>query len=380
MASVQRRPDGRWRARYRDLSGRERARHFPRKIDAERFLTTVRADLLRGVYVDPDDQTTVTAYARQWAATRPHGERTARRVDSVIRNHIEATSLGGRRLASVRPSEVQAWASDRAQVLAPATVRKVVSVLRAVYAAAVLDRLVGSSPVVNLALPRAERERVVPLTVAQVRALANAIGRWDRDGRPEDFRTRYRAMVLTQAGLGLRVGELLGLRVQDVNFLGRSVRIEHQADPDTGALVPPKTPRSRRTLPLPQVVADELAGHLAAYPASAGGLLFHSASGRTLGHDFYASRVFARAVVRAGLPAGTSTHDLRHAYASWLLAAGESVVAVAERLGHESATLVLTTYGHLVPGSEERTRKAVDDVFATAVDEPRADSARTFRS
>jgi integrase len=65
----------------------------------------------------------------------------------------------------------------------------------------------------------------------------------------------------------------------------------------------------------------------------------------------------------AGLPAGTSTHDLRHHYASVLLAAGESVVAVAERLGHEDATLVLTTYGHLMPDSEHRTRRAVDEAW-----------------
>jgi integrase len=65
----------------------------------------------------------------------------------------------------------------------------------------------------------------------------------------------------------------------------------------------------------------------------------------------------------AGLPLGTSTHDLRHHYASVLLAAGESVVAVAERLGHEDATLVLTTYGHLMPDSEQRTRRAVDDAW-----------------
>jgi integrase len=65
----------------------------------------------------------------------------------------------------------------------------------------------------------------------------------------------------------------------------------------------------------------------------------------------------------AGLPLGTSTHDLRHHYASVLLAAGESVVAVAGRLGHEDATLVLTTYGHLMPDSEQRTRRAVDDAW-----------------
>ncbi len=67
-----------------------------------------------------------------------------------------------------------------------------------------------------------------------------------------------------------------------------------------------------------------------------------------------------QAAGRAGLPAGTTPHDLRHHYASVLLAAGESVVAVAERLGHDNAALVLSTYGHLMPDNEDRTRRAVD--------------------
>jgi integrase len=70
-------------------------------------------------------------------------------------------------------------------------------------------------------------------------------------------------------------------------------------------------------------------------------------------------------VRRAGLPAGTTSHHLRHHYASVLLAAGESVVAVAERLGHENATLVLKTYGHLMPDSEDRTRRAIDAAWTT---------------
>jgi integrase len=77
-------------------------------------------------------------------------------------------------------------------------------------------------------------------------------------------------------------------------------------------------------------------------------------------HEHYGSRIFAKAVRMAGLPAGTTSHHLRHHFASVLLAAGESVVAVAERLGHENGTLVLKTYGHLMPDSEDRTRRAVD--------------------
>lgn len=252
MASIQKRPDGKWRVRWRDPDGREHSRHFVRKVDAERHRTTVNADMLRGAYVDPDDQTTVSQYARRWLAGRAVGDRTGTRLASLVSNHVDATELGGRRLAAVRPSEAQAWVADRARVLAPSTLRKVVSTVRSIYAAAVLDRLVAASPMTRLSLPTASRERVIPLSVDQVRALADAVA------------PHYRAMVLTQAGLGLRIGELLGLRVCDVDFLRRTVRVEHQAQPKTLELGPPKTPRSKRTVPLPKMVADALAAHLAA--------------------------------------------------------------------------------------------------------------------
>ena len=102
--------------------------------------------------------------------------------------------------------------------------------------------------------------------------------------------------------------------------------------------------------------------------------LSRSSAGTVYWQDFYASRVFAAAVRTAGLPATTS-HDLRHHYASVLLGAGESVVAVAERLGHENATLVLKTYGHLMPDSEDRTRRAVDEAWC-AITAPSAESAQ----
>jgi integrase len=364
----------RYRVRY-VADGRERSGGaFDRKTDADRRLIELRADLLRGQWVDPTDQTTVAQYARLYAATRPHSERTAARVASTLRNHLEGTALGGRRLASVRPSAAQAWVTDRARVLKPSTLRLVVGLVRSVFTAAALDRLIGTSPFVRVTLPRYDRERVVPLTVVQVRALADAMA------------PRYRAMVLTQAGLGLRIGELLGLRLDDVDFLRRTMQVEHQAAQKTCELVPPKTPRSRRTIPLPNVVADALAAYLAAYPASGpvgcdcpktatcsrarSGLLFHTSGGRPYLYSSY-QRVFEKAVARAGLPAGTGTHDLRHHFASVLLAAGESVVAVAELLGHDDAALVLSTYGHLMPGSEDRTRKAIDAAWNPVSDASR---------
>ncbi|MGH3824151.1 MAG: tyrosine-type recombinase/integrase [Pseudonocardiaceae bacterium] len=223
-------------------------------------------------------------------------DRTHSRLNSLITCHIEPTSLGSRKLAAVRPSEVHAWVADRGTVLAPATLRKLVGLLRSVFADAVLDRRIATNPVVRVSLPTAPRERVVPLTVSQVRALADAVP------------PRYRAMVLTRAGLGLRIGELLGLRLADIDFLRRTVRIEHQSHGVTRQLVPPKTESSRRVIPLPAMVADALAAHLAARPAGAdiecscpdsvscsrvaSGLLFHTATDKAIDQDYYGRRIF----------------------------------------------------------------------------------------
>jgi integrase len=271
----------------------------------------------------------------------------------MIRTHIAGTDLGARRLALVSPSEVQAWASDRAQVWAPTTLRNLVGLLRSVYSSAVLHRLVASSPVVRLSLPATHRERGVPLIVAQVIDRATAMP------------APNRAMVIVQAGLGLRIGELLSLRVQDVDFMRRSVRIQWQLAPGQKSRSAPKTRRSCVRCRSPWSWAKRCP-RIAAYPPGLEGTLFTTRFGTPDRHDYYGTRIFSEAVARAGLPISTTSHDLRHHYASVLLLQGESVVAVAERLGHHNASLVLSTYGHLMPDSEDRTRRAVDPAWSSS--------------
>lgn len=354
----------RWQVKVR-VDGRERdGGSFDTKEIARRRLVELEAAAQRGAWVDHTDRTTVAQAARAYADTRPYGAATVERTDGYIRNHIEGTTLGGRRLTAVRPSEVQAWVTERSTKMAPTTLRALVKFVRSVFAAAVADNRIARSPFVRITLPRYEQERIVPLTVDQVRALAAAVP------------PRHYAMVITQAGLGLRIGELLALRVGDVDFLGRAVRVVDQIDKRTRERVPPKTPMSRRTIPLPTLVSEALAEHIRQYPPAADGLLFHTREGRPLRHEYYTRSVFAVGVARATLPdgsklpPGTTSHALRHHYASTLLAGGEGVVTVAERLGHENGTLVLTTYGHLMPGSEERTRKTIDAAWAAEPGQP----------
>jgi integrase len=354
-----------YRARWRDAAGKSRrSKWFARKHDADKLRATVEADLHRGSYVDMSNTTTVVEYAREWVKSRPLRKSSRCVYDTLIRVHLEPTPLGGRPLVKVRPSEIQSWVTGRARTIGPRTVRMHLKTLRSIFATAALDGVIASNPVQparRLSLPEVPHNPVVPLTVEQVRSLAEAT--------PD----RYRAMVIVQAGLGLRQGELLALRVQDVNFLRRTVHIEDQLEKASLQRVAVKTPKSRRDIPMPTVVAEALARHMANYPPATDGLIFtEAASSRSLGgrtgqgvdHQRHV-RLVREAAKRAGLPA-TATHDLRHHYACVLLHAGEGVHAVAERLGHTDATLVLKTYGHEMPNQEDRTRKAVDAAWSEA--------------
>lgn len=349
MASIEKRTNG-WDVRYRDPERGQRREHFTRKVDATRRKAEVEASLNRGEYVDHRDRTTVLEAARAWAEGRPVRPSTRQHYAQVVENHLAPTRLGGRRVGDVRPSEVQGWVADRATVLAPSTLRQAYKVLTAVFAAAVRDRRLVRTPCVGITLPRSETPRLVPLRVDEVRALSAAMP------------PRLGALVVVQAGCGLRLGEALGLRQQDVDFLRRTLRVDGQLSQRERVRTDTKTPRSRRTVPLPSPVAEALSAHLATYGAGQDGTVFTTQRGG-YHHQEYVTRSMKAAVGRLGLPGRTTPHHLRHHYASVLLAQGESVITVAERIGDTPQT-VMDTYGHLVHGHEERTRRAIEEAWS----------------
>ena len=164
MSSVKRRPDGMWRARYRDLEGKEHAKHFERKTDADKWVTTQMASVLRGDPRDPNDNNHCRRVRPRVGQDPASQARQCLAGESQIEVHIAGTSLGNRRMAAVRPSEVQAWVTGRAAVVAPSTLRGLVTTLRSIYAAAILDRVVAFSPATQLTLPASTKARLVPLT------------------------------------------------------------------------------------------------------------------------------------------------------------------------------------------------------------------------
>ncbi len=333
---------------------RQLSKSFDRKVDADRFLTTMESSKLRGDWVDPAlGRRQFGEIALEWQAAQIHRPSTQQQVENHLRVNI-LPFFGDRTLASVRPSDVQKWVKDRSTRLAPATVTVIYRHFAAIFKFAVDDGLITTTPCRGIKLPRIERPPVDPLSTEQVWALIEAV--------PE----RYRALIILAAGSGLRQGEAFGLTLPRIDFLRRNLRVEEQLVLLTGQppyLGPPKTESSRRTIPLPAVVLEALAAHVAAFPPGPWQLVFTDDNAGPLLRNRFSDNVFRRTVRALGLPHGTTFHDLRHYYASLLIRHGESVKVVQSRLGHASAKETLDTYSHLWPDSEDRTRLAVEAVL-----------------
>lgn len=367
MASVRQRPDGVWRARYRDATGKEHSRHFKLKRDAQRWLDEVTTSIVTGQYVDPKaSHVTFRAYAESWLEAQVHKPATA----ELYRGHLERHAypvLGDLPLRSILTTTVQGWvkrlsvgdAVTGRKPLAPATVGVVYTVTASVFRAAVHDRKLAETPCKRIKLPAVEKTRVKPVTTEQVEQLAASL--------PGELR----ALVILGAGTGMRQGEMLGLTRDRLRLLGKNpaVTVDRQLVTRTGgetAFAPPKTEASRRVIPLPKVVVAALNEHIATYGIGDGELLF-TWLGRPLTRQRF-GRTWRPVAKAIGLSAetGTGAHALRHYYASLLIRYGESVKTVQSRLGHKSATETLDTYGHMWADSDDRTREAVDSVLQSA--------------
>jgi integrase len=186
----------------------------------------------------------------------------------------------------------------------------------------------------------------------------------------------FAPMIALAAFAGLRAGEVAGVQLGDINFLGRTLDVRRQVQREAGAEIEVRAPKygSERTIYLPDALVTMLATHVARHGlADPTAWLFAYKSGPVT-QNVITKRwgtVRAKTTLR-----NVRFHDLRHHCASGLIASGCDVVAVQRHLGHASATTTLNTYSHLWPTAEDRTRRAAADLMRAATDPP-ADSPRT---
>jgi integrase len=363
----------RYRVRYLTPDGAERSKSFPdrAKRDAETFLLTVESDKLRGAYLDPKaGRITFAQYAKIWLDQQTFDPSTREVTERRLRRHI-VPHLGTIELSALRPHHIREL-DRRLQVagLFPTFRAVVFANISAILNAAVDDERIAKNPchAQTLRPPKTGPSKVVPFTRDQVRTLRG------------NFQERYAVAVDLGAGCGMRQGEILGLSVDDIDFDRGVIHVVRQIKIVGNRLVfgLPKG-RKTRDVPLPSSVATRLRAHLEAFPpkslslpweartgkAVAVDLVLYGKTGVPLNRNVFNLRAWWPAAATAGIEKARENgmHGLRHFYASALLDAGESIKALAAYLGHSDPGFTLRTYTHLMPSSEERTRRAIDRVL-----------------
>ena len=360
MASIARRPDGTYRPRYRDAAGKEHARHFKRKVDAQRWLDEVTASVVTGTYVDPAlSRVTVGEWGERWlnghAALKPS---TRTRYESLLRVHV-LPRWGAVPVRLVNVADVESWLSGlTAAGLAASSVRQTYRVLSLVLAHAVRAGRIPRNPAALASLPTARQAEKRFLTHAGVQRLAAAAG-------------PYRLLVETLAFTGLRWGELAALRVSRVDLLRRRLEIAESMTEVKGVAVfgTPKT-HHRRSVPVPRSLVDPLAQQVAG--RAQGDMVFTSPGGAVLRVGNFRRQIFDRAAREAGLE-GLTPHELRHTAASLAVSSGANVKAVQRLLGHASAAMTLDVYSGLFDDDLDAVADRLDEAATRA----RADYLRT---
>lgn len=379
----------RWKVHYDDPEGRQRSESFASRADASRFKTNVEADVLRGQYVDPEaGAITLRRYAEDiWFPMQTFSESTRERVESRLRLHIlgsdDSPQLGGYRLAELarRPSLIQTWLrglQNRAsKPLEASHIGLVLGTLSSVMQSAVTDERISRNPcrLPTVKAPRPPRRKLVPWEVSRVASIREALP------------VRWRAMADAGSGAGLRQGEVFGLSPDDVDWLRKIIHVRRQVKLVGGRRVfaPPKGGRDR-DVPLAGELALALSAHLAEHPASTvtlpwdkpGGrdvpaaLMFTAADGGAIWRNDWNRYIWHPALRAVGVTPGRENgfHQLRHHYASQLLADGVDIRALAEYLGHSDPGFTLRVYCHLLPSGADRARRAIDRAFAEGEDCP----------
>lgn len=375
MASVRKYRD-RWVADFRDQHGRRRI-EAPKgpfeskaleKRAAKELLDQRLAETRAHTYTPSRERLTVNALAERWLQSKVRARATTLDDYRIMLDSYVLPYFGARKVESLRRLDIEQFRADlaagvpdsirmareaklralqqdneraRLKPLAPGarTVNKCLGVIAAMLGYAERHGLVTRNEARRLEkLPTAQGEgRVIEQNVLTPAELRKVI-----DAASEPHRIPIALAVYT----GVRQAEALGLQWGDIDWNKGTAEIRRTYR--CGAFYQPKTASSRRTIELPPELLSDLKRWRLACPKGEHDLVCPAKSGKPMQGSALLQQGFLPALRRAGVRR-VRFHDLRHSFASNLLAAGVDVVTVSKALGHANVHITLTTYAHAVP-------------------------------
>jgi integrase len=365
--TITRRKDGRWEARYYvpTVNGTKRKTIYGKtQAEVRDKLTKALSDRIDGIVYD-DENMTVEEYLDVWLKGSVYGSvrrSTYDRDTNLVNNHIKPI-LGGLKLKKLNSAHVQSFYRDRLDAgLSASTVHKMHDILRRGLAQASKWHLVPKNVAYVVKPPRPVPKEMVALSADETRRLLEAAGG-----------DRLKALYVLAVHTGMRQGELLALRWQDVDLENAVVSVRRTLTRNGGKVEfgEPKTNKSRRSICLTPQAVDALRSHLQRQLRDMEilgdryqdqGLIFTSDTGAPINPSNLRQRSFAPLLKRAGLP-HMRFHDLRHTCATLLLSRGVHPKFVQELLGHATIAITLDTYFHVMPSVGDATARAMEDAL-----------------
>ena len=370
--NLRKRKDGRWEGRYtagRDPeTGRAIYKNVLGKTQAEAKAKLKQAiEKAKGLDAAKVGRSTVGQWMEVWfehyakVKVRPSSHQTYRGyIDNHIKPNIgkipleKLTSLD---LQKVYKKLLEKGSVDRLESkhqskgLSAKTVRNIHQIISSAMKLAQEQKLISTNPADGCALPRLEHRELQPLPVEQLQSFL-------REARDSGVVELYYLELAT----GLRRGELLGLKWEDIDLERGDLRVRRQIARINGEVVeaPLKTKNAYRTLPL----AEDTIGVLEAQRKKTGSSqwVFPSTTGGPISPDSVL-HMLHRVLKRAGLPR-VRFHDLRHTFATLALQNGVDVKTVSGMLGHFSAGFTLDTYAHVTTASQRQAAKTMGGILS----------------
>ena len=347
--SVYRRKDGLWVGQYKAQTPngtKTKYIYSKTRMDAAAKLAKAIAERDSGVVYD-SGSLTVGEYLGKWLGSvrGTVRERTWKRSEEMVRLHLVPV-LGKTRLDRLSALQLQTLYSSKLDSgLSARTVRMIHATLHKAMKQAVRWSLIPRNVAEAVDPPRERGTEIRPLDEGQVRGLLKAA-----EG------DKLHALYVLAVTTGMRSGEILGLRWEDVDLRAGTLQVRRTVF--NGRIEAPKTSKGRRSIGLTQTSVTALRDH-----PRVGEWVFCTRVGTPMSVHNLHNRSWKPLLREAGLPLDTRFHDLRHTCATLLLTKGVHPKIVQEMLGHSSISITLDIYSHVLPNMQGEAVRAMDSFF-----------------
>ncbi len=368
--SISRRKDGLYMGRYNvdTATGAKRKTVYAKtRKECSEKLKTALADAQKGVVADGGPKT-VGAFLESWLENTVRGSVRKSTYDcneSFCRVHL-IPALGKKKLKTLSPSDVAGFYRRKLdEGCSAASVHKMHTILHKALKQAVRWKYMDNNPADDVDAPKVHAEEVHPLSREEAKRLLET---------SSVSKDRLAALYVVALHTGLRQGELLALRWEDLDLEARKLQVRRTVTRDGGKLTvgPTKTNKGQRTVKLTKDAVEALRGHLTRQLEEMdglgdyfqeNGLVFCTGKGTLINPTNLRKRSFAPLLVRAGLPHMTF-HQLRHTAATILLLKNVNPKIVSEMLGHATIAITLDTYSHVLPNMQDSAIEAMEEAFS----------------